>query len=233
MKTILFDLDGTLLSMDMEAFEKIYFKEVMKIFPERPAIITELMDSTKVMIMNTEERTNESVFIEDFHRRTGMIPESFMPVFEAMYASGFDNLQQALVKENPLTKTVRTLKAKGYRIVLATNPLFPRIALDKRIRWAGFEPSDFDYMTTFEESFYLKPHLAYYQSILDQIGETAEHCLMVGNDVHEDLIAGKLGIETYLITDHMLNRHNLPIVCDHSGSYDDFITFAESLHSVL
>jgi len=31
----------------------------------------------------------------------------------------------------------------GFRVALATNPIFPAIATEKRIRWAGLTPEDF------------------------------------------------------------------------------------------
>ncbi len=229
MNTILFDLDGTLLSMDMQKFEQLYFKEVAQVFPEDNQLVNNIMHSTKAMVMNLEPITNETVFLDDYSKRSGMKPEFFMDHFMEFYRTKFDRVKEALVYDKPLVETVRLLKQKGYQIVLATNPLFPSEVTHKRLRWAGFEPDEFDFITTFEDCCYLKPQIEYYQEILSNIGKSPNECLMVGNDALEDLVAKKLGISTYLITDHLLNRHGVDIVTDHIGTYDDFKQFAEEL----
>jgi FMN phosphatase YigB (HAD superfamily) len=229
MNTILFDLDGTLLSMDMQKFEHLYFNEVAKIFPEDEQLVSNIMHSTKAMVMNLEPVTNESVFLDTYSKLSGLKPDFYMGHFMEFYRTNFDRVKEALVYDEPLVETVRQLKRKGYQVVLATNPLFPTEVTYKRIRWAGFEPTEFDFITTFEDCCYLKPQIEYYQELLNNIGKEPNECLMVGNDAMEDLVAGKLGISTYLITDHLLNRYSVDIVSDHIGSYDDFKQFADEL----
>ncbi len=229
MNTFLFDLDGTLLSIDMNKFEEIYFEAVKQSFPEKEDIITDLMLSTRTMIMNKENITNKEVFMNDFSIRTGMSAEYFMEKFDILYSTHFYRIQEAIVHDKPLRESVKLLKRKGYRLVLATNPLFLFEATRKRILWAGLDIEDFDYITTLEKSHYFKPHLEYYEEILEQIGAQADDCIMVGNDVAEDLVAKKLGMKTYLITDHMLNKNNLEIITDHRGTYENFRRFVEIL----
>ena len=55
---------------------------------------------------------------------------------------------------------------------------------------------------------------------------------MVGNDVQEDLVAGDLGIETYLITNYMINRNNEEINSTYQGTYEDFYKFVKELEEV-
>ena len=89
---------------------------------------------------------------------------------------------------NPKAReTVDTLKGAGYRLALATNPLFPAVATESRIRWAGLEPGDFELYTTYENTGYCKPNPAYYRDLLERLDCDAEDCLMVGNDVEEDM----------------------------------------------
>ncbi len=52
---------------------------------------------------------------------------------------------------------------------------------------------------------------------------------MVGNDVQEDLSAGELGIETYLITEYMIKRENAEIICTNKGNYLEFHDFVQKL----
>ena len=42
-----------------------------------------------------------------------------------------------------------------------------------------------------------------------------EECLMVGNDVEEDLVAGTIGVQTVLVTDCLINTKSLPEKADH------------------
>ena len=115
------------------------------------------------------------------------------------------------------------------KIVLATNPIFPAIATQKRMSWAGFEPNDFELYTTFENSRFCKPNVAYYQDILDQLGLKAEECIMVGNDVNEDMVAQKLGMKVFLLTDCLINVDNKDILHYPQGSFDELLDYITTL----
>ncbi len=97
---------------------------------------------------------------------------------------------------------VRTAFAKRLQVVIATNPMFPRTAVETRLEWAGVPASDFPYtlITTYENMHAVKPHQAYYQEILDKVGCKAENALMVGDDWQRDIEpAAALGLFTYWI----------------------------------
>lgn len=40
-------------------------------------------------------------------------------------------------------EAIKTAKNAGFRVALATNPLFPIMATESRIKWAGLKPDDF------------------------------------------------------------------------------------------
>ena len=71
--------------------------------------------------------------------------------------------------------------------ILATNPLFPAVATESRIRWAGLVPEDFLLYTTYENSRHCKPNPDYYWDIMNNLGAKPEECIMVGNDFDEDI----------------------------------------------
>lgn len=48
---------------------------------------------------------------------------------------------------------------------------------------------------------------------------------MIGNDVEEDMCTEKLGFDTYLITDCLLNRENKDISCYRNGSFEEFYNY--------
>lgn len=230
--TILFDLDGTLLPMDMKAFEKLYFKSMAAYLGDlisAEELVKNIWASTRVMIGNIEYKTNEEVFMEDFKNRiTGDI-EVFKDRFDKYYDTEFINAKEAVYENKLMQESVKILKEKGYKLVIATNPLFPKKAIEHRIRWAGFQPSDFEYITNYEKNHYCKPQIQYYEEILKDIDRLPEECIMVGNDVQEDLISGKLGLKTFLIKDFLLHRTEDEIAADYQGSYEDFYEYAKEL----
>jgi len=230
--TIMFDLDGTLLSIDMNDFEKYYFgslTEALKGFVEPAEFSKILFSSMKAMVMNTEFKTNEVVFMDAMESLVKEDLAEYKTRFGDYYQKGFDVLRNAVLDTREMQEASTALLKKGYKLVIATNPLFPQMAINKRIEWAGLDRKDFSYVSYFEKSHYCKPNIEYYEEILTEIGKRPEECMMVGNDVQEDLIAGKIGIATYLITDHLLNRKNLEIQADHTGSYKDFLRFVKGL----
>jgi FMN phosphatase YigB (HAD superfamily) len=117
----------------------------------------------------------------------------------------------------------------GLRLVLATNPLFPALATHSRVRWAGLETGDFELITTYENARRCKPNPQYYLDILDQLGLSPEECLMVGNDVGEDMVAQKLGMQVFLLTDCLINKHGADISSYPQGSFDALLTFLQNL----
>ena len=235
MKTILFDLDGTLLPMDETKFMNIYFEQLAKHFQGHfgyEEIVDLILSSTEEMIKNMEPRVNQEKFMETFKLISGKDMETYLPMFDEFYDTLFQEVKAATWQSQEMIQSVKLLKEKGYRLVIATNPLFPMKANLHRIRWAGFNPNDFEYITSFEENIYCKPNLDFYREVLSNINQTPEDCMMVGNDVFEDLISSELGLKTYLITNCMLNDHDIPVVADHSGDYSDFYAFVKTLKRV-
>ena len=231
MKTILFDLDGTLLPMDIEQFTRDYCKQLSMFFADiidGKSLINHVLTATAAVLQNQEERKNEAVFIEHLAQLVPGDITLYLERFAAFYDSAFLNLQEKLPPNPFIADTIRLLKEKNYRLVVATNPIFPLKANLHRIRWAGLDAQDFAYISSFENNCYCKPSSAYFREVLTTINETPENCLMVGNDVQEDLAARKLGIKTYLLEDHLIHRGG-EFTTDYRGSYADFYQFAAAL----
>ena len=149
--------------------------------------------------------------------------------FDRFYEMEFDKLSDICGFQPLAADIVHTLHQKGYQIILATNPIFPSAATHWRIRWAGLKPEDFCYISTYENSSYSKPSLDYYRSILEIHHLKPEECLMVGNDVGEDMIAEQLGMKVFLLTDCMINKGNADISVYPHGSFDDLKIFLNTL----
>ncbi len=235
MNTVLFDLDGTLLPIDMAEFERIYAKELVITFKDimPPEELGQIVwESTKALVENTEYKTNEEVFMEELSKRTNKDINIFKKKFDYFYDTNFSKLKEAVQDVEAMRKSVNILKQKGYTVAVATNPLFPIKAINYRITWAGFKPEDFIYISCFEKNHYCKPQLKYYEEVLKDLNKLPDECLMVGNDVEEDLIAKKLGLKTYLITNNILHRSKNEIITDYLGEYDDFYKFVKSLPKI-
>ncbi|MBZ4646893.1 MAG: hypothetical protein PWR27_1811 [Petroclostridium sp.] len=230
--TFLFDLDGTLLPLDIDHFMKIYFHEMGIAFsdiiaPEK--LFKYIWTATEAMVQNVEHKTNEEVFMDKFSKLIDGDIDVYKKRFDAFYDSGFLKTRKSVNSVPIMKESIDILIDKGYQLVLATNPLFPRKAIEHRIKWAGFKPEQFSFITSYEDSHYCKPQIKYYEEILKEINKLPHQCMMVGNDVQEDLIASSLGIQTFLITDYMINRDEGTIECTYKGTYEDFYKFVQNL----
>ena len=232
-KAILFDLDGTLLPLDQEKFSATYFKTLAeKLVPygyDPEKMAKSIWSGVREMMLNNGSATNEEVFWKHFCSIWGKNARKDEPVFEEYYRNEFDAAKAACGYNEKAAKTVRTLKARGYRVVLATNPVFPPIATQKRMNWAGFTPEDFELYTTYDNSSFCKPKVEYYSEILKKMGLSPEEVLMVGNDVREDMVARKLGIKVFLMPECLINRDNEDISQFPSGNFDDLLKYIDSL----
>lgn len=232
-KVILFDLDGTLLPMDQEEFVKAYMGTLgKKLVPHgyNPDLLKKAMwGGIEAMRNNDGSCTNEEAFWKVFTSVFGEQSEENMQVFEEYYHNEFQQVKNVCGFNPQATETVRALKAKGYRVVLATNPLFPSIATESRMRWAGLLPEDFELYTTYENSTYCKPNLDYYVEILGKLGVSAEECLMVGNDVSEDMVTESLGMKVFLLTADLINTEEKDISVYPQGDLDDLMKYIEEL----
>ncbi len=227
--TILFDLDGTLLPMEQDAFVKAYFGGLAKrLAPhgyDPQELVKGIWEGTAAMVRNDGSMSNESAFWRSFASRFGEQATKDIPLFDAFYREDFDKVQSSCGYTPYARALIDALHREGVQTVLATNPIFPAIATEKRMAWAGLSPSDFTLYTTYENSRFCKPTLAYYTDILKQLGACPEDCLMVGNDVDEDMIAASLGISVFLLTDHLINRSDTPIDKFPHGSFPELFRF--------
>ena len=224
--TLLFDLDGTLLPMDQEEFIKLYFKGLYVKFHDTfdyDLLSKSIWAGTAAMVANTGELTNEEVFWNVFTKQMNVKKEDVEDSFTNFYKNEFSIAKGATEANHEIIDCIHRLKQEGYTIVAATNPLFPRVATENCLKWAGFDPGDFELITTYENSSYCKPNLNYYKEILAKLNKQPEECLMAGNDNQEDMCAEQLGIRGHLIDNCLINRENAPITCTWRGDWTAFI----------
>ena len=233
MKAILFDLDGTLLPMQQDEFTAAYFDRLSKKLapcgyePER--LIEGVWQGTKAMVKNNGQQTNEQVFWKEFAGLYGDRVYSDIDKFNEFYETDFDKLKSHCSYNEQANQTIQTLKEKGFILVLATNPVFPMTAQKKRMLWAGINPDDFTWITSYENSHYCKPNPQYYKEIADKIGVKPVDCLMVGNDTTEDAAAMLTGADFFLLTDCLLNQERKDISKYSRGSFTQLLNYIDNL----
>ena len=233
-KVILFDLDGTLLPLDQDIFVKKYFSLLAKkLAPhgfDSEKLIKTVWYGTKSMILNTGEKLNEQIFWDKFKEVYGeSAANTAFSVLEEFYQVEFDGVKEICGYTPDAAEIITKVKSIGFKVVLATNPLFPSLATEKRAMWAGLTLSDFELYTTYENSRYSKPNLAYYRDICSTLDVDPEQCVMVGNDVDEDMITKELGMKVFLLTDRIINKSNTDISIYPNGSFSDLSVFLDSL----
>lgn len=237
LKTIMLDLDGTLLPMDLNYFLKQYFQKLaakLTPFVDPKEILNHVMASTQAMIKNNSpEKTNQEIFWDIFSSRVNhsknCSAEDLVPVFEDFYQNEFKKLRE-FTQPTPLAREIiQELLRRGYEIVLATNPIFPREAIVERMRWAGVDDMPWAIVTSYENSHFCKPNLNYFLEIIQKLQRNPSECMMVGNDPAEDLVAGNLGIKTYLVTDNTIKRDDAHYKPDFKGTLEDFASYTKTL----
>ena len=236
-KVILFDLDGTLLPMDQDEFTKGYFKLLAKRlapYGYEPKQLTDtIWAGTAAMVRNNGNKSNEAAFWDKFSEVYG--EEKTLrdkSLFEAFYASDFEKAKAFCGYNSEAAEAVKKAKQLGCRVVLATNPIFPKIATESRVRWAGLEPGEFELCTTYENIGYCKPNPEYYRSLSERLGVQPEECLMVGNDVSEDMIAETGGMKVFLLTNCLINNGQKDISVYPRGDFHRLISFMKESRSV-
>ncbi len=228
---ILFDLDGTLLPMNYETFMKEYFKRLsaavapLGYSPE--TLIPSMWQGVEAMVKNDGTVTNSERFWAVFSKIYGERVYDDIPKFDAFYKGDFHNAVAA-TSPTPLAREIVTAARRvAGKVILATNPLFPKVAVEARLSWAGLSYADFDLVTDYGNSGYCKPNPVYFTDIAEKTGIRPDRSLMIGNNTLEDARASiTAGYSCYLITDCLITDCEMPD-CPH-GTFPDAITFIMS-----
>ena len=232
-KNILFDLDGTLLPMDQDKFANGYFSRlVKKLAPlgyDPKKTVDGIWAGTAAMVKNNGDCTNEQAFWNKFGEIFGEKAIKDKPVFDEYYRVEFQDVKTDCGFNTQAAGTVKKLKKDGFKLILATNPIFPAVATESRIKWAGLNKDDFELYTTYENSHYCKPNPDYYREICEKLSLNPTECLMVGNDAEEDAAAEKLGMKVFLLTDCLINKKGKDINVYPHGSFKELTEYTDKI----
>ncbi|WP_444684289.1 HAD family hydrolase [Alkalicoccus luteus] len=232
MKAVLFDLDGTMLPIDTEAFVKAYMKKLAPavqhlVHPDQ--FVQALWRGTAAMQQNLDPaKTNEQVFMETFIPEAGVSQREIAPVLHTFYEEEFASLRPEGLPSTKAADIIVAASRQGLVTAAATNPVFPEAAVRHRLNWAGIDCSSLDFITSYENSSFTKPHTQYYEELCDRMEVAPEECIMVGNDVQEDIVAGSIGMKTYLVTGFVIDRGSPAYKPDDTGTLDDLFRDIQS-----
>ena len=232
-QAIFFDMDGTLLPMDQETFVKVYFGALCKRFApvgfEPQQLIQTIWQGTKAMVKNDGAVTNNKRFWDEFSAVYGKESLAHIPDFDDFYTHEFIAAKEVTACNPLAAQCIALLKDKGYPLVLATNPIFPMVAQEQRLSWAGLNKADFIHITSYENSCHCKPNPAYYADICEKLQLDPAKCLMVGNDYTEDGAARQLGMDFFLLTDCLIAPPDADLSAVRHGSMEDLLAFLKTL----
>jgi FMN phosphatase YigB (HAD superfamily) len=200
--TLLFDLDDTLLDTNLETFVPIYFRALsqhLEDYAEPGAMLRALIEGLNLMSESPDPTlTLEETFDADFYAKLGVSKHDLIHIIEEFYDNVFPLLSPHTRPRPDAVPLIDWAVSCGYRIAIATDPLFPRKATFHRLRWAGFDPDRFELVSTIEHFHFTKTHPSYYAEVLGHLGWPEGPVLMVGNDIERDLIpADRLGLKTF------------------------------------
>ncbi len=238
-RAIFFDLDGTLLPMDIDVFMSDYFRSLGGYVARFGVAPDDFMAGMKAgimgMVQNDSGTPNATAFWPAFYScvktptSTGATQEEIQSAINSFYENEFGKLGQAVQPNPAVARAIAALVEKGYPLVLATMPMFPRRAVEWRLTWAGVDPAVFSRITTYSNSTAVKPKPNYYAETIAATGVAASDVLMVGNNTKEDLAACKLGCDGYLVTDFLLDPEGFDLTTVKSGTFEEFADWAEKL----
>ena len=232
--TVLFDLDGTLIGMDQEEFIRLYFVTILDKLAalgfDKSLMYESLETAIKATKQNNGEMTNEARFWQSFSEAVGGLSDKLRDTVLSFYSDDFLNvLEGSCTPFSRANEIIEAAKNKGLRVILATNPLFPAIATHARIRLGGMSPSDFEYITAYENSSYCKPESAYFTELLTKLSVSSDECVMIGNDTRDDFAAHALGIPVFVLTECLINNTGVDLSPYPHGGFDELISYINSL----
>lgn len=213
-RTVLIDLDDTLLDNSMDIFLPAYFQQLGDYLSELIApdrMLPALMAGTRAMLTNQDPTTTlVQKFSDIYYPDLGVDEASLGNRIHHFYKQVFPGLESLTGVRPDARSFIEHLFTSGYEVVIATNPLFPRLAIEARLRWANIPSDEFGYtlVTSYEGFHFTKPNPAYYAEILGLLGHSPVEAVMIGNDVSADLDpAHSLGMPVFHLQSNPIERY--------------------------
>ncbi len=235
--TLLLDLDDTLLLDEMETvFAPAYFRALgqtlFRRVPPQQLNAALLAASARMMENRHPGRTLRQVFDQTFFPAVGLQPEALAAEIERFYAQEYPRLQSLTRPAPGVQDFVAWAFSQGYRVAIATNPLFPLEAQHWRLRWAGLPPEDFPFacISSYETFHFTKPSPWYYAEMLARLGWPEAPVLMVGDSPTLDIAPClEIGLPVFQVQREGTGR---PRAADPSAAPAGYGTLADLKHAL-
>jgi HAD superfamily hydrolase (TIGR01549 family) len=205
---VLFDLDGTLLDIDLNSFFREYFAALGPVVAEAlggtghaQRGLDAVLEGTRAMSLPHAGSTNQEAFNARFNELTGanLDLDEYAQAFERFYADVFPSLQGNMKGHEGAREIVVRALELGLKVAIATNPIFPRSAIEERMRWANVADLPVHVVTTYENMHSAKPNPAYFLETAELLGVRPTDALMVGDDRVLDMSAADVGMKTFYV----------------------------------
>jgi len=204
--TLLLDLDDTLLINNIERFIPAYMQSLswyLQELVDPGLLVKELLSATRRMIQNDRpDCTLQEIFEETFYPAIGVEPEELQQPIAQFYGTIFPTLRHLTQPQPGAIKLVEEAFERGYRVGIATNPLFPLTAIQQRLEWAGLSPAKypFEAIASFENYHFAKPNPALFMEMLARMGWPEGPIVMIGDSRGNDILpALQAGLKAYWI----------------------------------
>lgn len=210
LRAVFFDLDGTLIDVDMALFVPAYLSRLsacLAAHADPRRISATLLSAVREMLDGNNGPQTLEAFLQD--RLAGQLGLSWSDYQSGLMEFCTTKLEELrpLVRPHPLSRPLlESCLARGWQVVLATNPIFPLQVVQARLDWGGLADIPFRVVTGYENCSYCKPHQGFFSSLYEQLALPPSACLMVGNDTLHDMAAGRCGMPTCLLTTWLIDR---------------------------
>jgi FMN phosphatase YigB (HAD superfamily) len=167
--------------------------------PDR--IIQQVHHAVQKMVANQDPgKTLKAVFAEHFYEPLGTTQEACDPIIRGFYKDQYPLLKPITTAKPQALELGNWCYSRGITMAIATNPLFPYTATCQRVQWAGLEPQDFAFITSYDDFHFTKPNLTYYAEVLGRLGWPEGRIVMVGDDPILDLLPMEnMGYDTFWV----------------------------------
>jgi FMN phosphatase YigB (HAD superfamily) len=228
--TLLLDLDDTLLDTNLESFVPAYVRAITQHLQpdvDGERVVQALIAGMSAMNASEDPRSLLSdVFETEFYLKMGMQRGALSEPLSDFFLQVFPTLAGLTKRKPDANQFIDWALSSGYRLAIATDPLFYYTAVEERIRWAGFDPARFALISSADQFHFTKTHPAYYAEMLGRLGWPDGPVLMVGNDVQRDVLpAQRLGLKTFLLE---TKPASVPAGGAGRGTFDDLRAWIES-----
>jgi len=232
--TLLLDLDDTLLVNNINTFLPGYLQALsthLAAYAEPERLINSLLAATSQAARNTlPECTLLDIFEDAFYPRLGLKPEDLQDTIEQFYDDVFPTLKSLTRPQPGAVQLVEQALERGYRVVIATNPLFPYKAIRHRLEWAGLPPEQYSFalIPSIETFHFAKPNPAFMAEVMARLGWPDGPVVMVGDNPENDIqAANQMGLLTYWIKNGKLFPKKDTSLPDAEGNVEGVLSWLD------